>query len=112
MNKQVKFRNVLKYRNVRETVDGINFHSKREAKRYLELKLLNSSKEIMNLSLQPNFKFIINGVKVCTYRADFMYFTKENKCIVEDVKGYKTPLFVIKAKLFKALYPNYELILT
>ena len=33
------------------------------------------------------------------YYADFVYLTREGKRIVEDVKGVRTPDFVIKRKL-------------
>ena len=89
-----------KYKAVKTEVD-----SKREAARYMELMLMQRAGEIKRLELQPSFVCIVNGKKICTYRADFRYFTNENS-IVEDVKGVKTPVYKLKKKLVEALYPG------
>ena len=94
-----------KYRNVKTVVDGVTFDSGAEARRYGELKLLERAGEIENLELQPKFDCIIDGKKVCRYRADFSYFTKEKR-VVEDVKGFKTPVYRLKKKLVEALFPG------
>ncbi len=92
-----------KYRNVRTEVDGIFFCSKKEAKRYGELKLLEKAGKIKNLQLQTQFDLIVNGMVVCRYRSDFT-FMGEDGLVVEDVKGVKTAVYVIKRNLMKALY--------
>ena len=92
-----------KYGAVKTTVDGIVFDSKREAVRYMELMVLQKNGQISRLELQPKYDCIIDGKKICTYRADFRYFTK-NGNIVEDVKGVKTPVYRLKKKLVEALY--------
>ena len=94
-----------KYRNTPTAVDGIRFASKREAKRYSELKLLERAGEISELALQPRFPFTVNDIKICTYVADFFYRdTRTDQGVIEDAKGVQTPEFKIKAKLFRALY--------
>ena len=104
--------------NARKTiVDGVVFDSKAEAKRYVELRLLEDAKEIISLELQP--EFILqekckdkNGktIRQIKYIADFKYFdVAEDRWIVLDVKGFETPVFKIKEKLFRAKYWNYEL---
>ena len=76
-------------------VDGTRFASKREAKRYGELKLLQQGKAISGLRMQVRYKIVIETV----YVADFVYFDEGKQCeIVEDVKGYRTPLFRWKKK--------------
>ncbi len=82
-------------------VDNIRFASKKEAKRYTELKLLFKANQIQNLELQPPLDFIIDGKKIFTYRPDFIYF-ENGKRIVEDVKGMKTPVYRLKKKLIEA----------
>jgi len=99
-----------KYGAIKTVVDGITFASRKEAKRYTELKLLELAGEISRLELQPRYDITINGVKVCTYVADFRYFGKA-KQIVEDCKGFKTPLYRLKSKLVRALY-NVEILET
>lgn len=100
-----------KYRAKKAVVDGIKFDSKREADRYCELKLLEKAKEIRDLELQPRFllqdKFKDKTGK--TYRkieyvADFMYVDKNDKKIVEDVKGVMTDVYKIKKKIFLKKY--------
>ncbi len=44
---------MTKYRAQPTIVDGIRFHSKGEARRYQELRLLERAGEITNLELQP-----------------------------------------------------------
>lgn len=100
---------VMKYHNKWKTIDGIKFQSIREANRYLELKMLQKSHEIRNLRLQVPFVFFVDGKKVFTYIADFVYTTVGNsygklkgKKIIEDVKGYRTPIYKLKKKLIEA----------
>lgn len=93
-----------KFGNIRTTVDGIDFASKAEAKRYQELKLLERAGEIRELQRQPRYEIKVNGHKVCTYVGDFDYVGKSGAPTTEDVKGVATPLFKLKAKLFRALY--------
>lgn len=107
--------------------DGTRFDSKKEYKRYCELKLLERAGKISVLELQPRFELIPTQrekstevyksgpnkgqpkpgyviEKACTYVGDFAYW-QDGKYIVEDVKGYQDPRsaayakFVIKRKL-------------
>ena len=94
-----------KYHNRRTEVDNITFASKREADRYLELKLLVHAGQIVDLELQPLFPLVVNDQKIGTYVADFRYYESgSGVLIVEDVKGVKTEVYRLKAKLMKALY--------
>tara|TARA_R100000697_G_scaffold42040_1_gene54841 strand:+ start:348 stop:683 length:336 start_codon:yes stop_codon:yes gene_type:complete len=105
---------MTKYRAIRTMVDGIYFDSKREANRYSELKMMEKAGIINSLKLQPEFKCMVNGKKVCTYKADFEYLIVDDigpqgqigYYIVEDVKGFKTPVYRLKKKLVEACYPG------
>jgi hypothetical protein len=97
-----------KYRAVKTEVDGIMFDSKREAARYMELVLLERAGEISRLELQPKYDCVVNGKKICTYKADFRYFNA-NGSVVEDVKGMKTPVYRLKKKLVEALFPGVKI---
>ena len=105
---------MTKYRAIRTMVDGIYFDSKREAKRYSELKMMEKAGIINSLKLQPEFKCQIDGKKICTYKADFEYLMVDEEgpdgqigyYIVEDVKGFKTPVYKLKKKLVEALFPG------
>lgn len=92
-----------KYGNRKTVVDNITFASAKEAKRYGELKLLERAGAIYDLVLQPRHKLAVNGRHVCTYVPDFSYCEQGRGVVIEDVKGVRTPAYVIKAKLFHAV---------
>jgi hypothetical protein len=100
-----------KFHAVQTIVDGIKFHSGKEANRYLELKLLLRAGEIFDLKLQVPYEFVVNGFKICKYIADFVYFEKDGKKVVEDSKGMKTDIYRIKKKMMKAIH-NIEVLET
>ena len=84
-------------------IDGIRFASKREARRYAELKLLAKAGEISNLQLQPEYVFETRGVVVFSYFGDFEYYDNTLKRrVVEDVKGVRTPVYRLKKKIIEA----------
>lgn len=105
----MKYFNYSKFGNDKNTVDGIEFDSKRESRRYEDLKKLERSGVISDLQLQvpfeliPSHYMVINGKRkcverACTYIADFVY-TENGERVVEDVKGFKTETYKIKRKL-------------
>jgi hypothetical protein len=102
-----------KYHNKKTVIDNITFDSKKEANRYVELKLLEKSGKIKHLTLQPKFllqeDFIYKGEKIrkICYVADFQYKDKGNNTIVEDVKGMKTQSYLIKKKIFLYKYRDF-----
>ncbi len=105
-----------KYRNEPIDLDGIRFASKREAKRYGELKLLQRAKMISKLELQPKFKLgtdvspilirsrgYPNGRRA-VYLADFRYLDHAGDTVIEDVKGIDNPLSRLKRAIVEAQY--------
>lgn len=100
-----------KYNSKKTVVDGQKFDSKKEARRYQELLLLEKAGEIKNLSRQVKFVLIPsqrdeNGKVVereCSYKADFTY-EEGIKRVVEDVKGYRTKEYIVKRKLMLYQY--------
>lgn len=102
--------------NARSTIyNGYKFDSLAEAHRYGELCLLQQAGQISALSVHPLFylqpSFIDNTGKrqrAIKYEADFAYI-ENGKKVVEDVKGVETPVFKLKAKIFKKVFPNLEL---
>lgn len=98
-----------KYGAKRQEVDGIVFPSTRQAARYLELKLLQSAGEISELSLEPRFELVVKSVLIGRYTPDFQYKEKGNrKLVVEEVKGYASRDYVLRKKLFQALFPQFQ----
>ena len=98
-----------KYGAKKVQVDGITFDSKKEASRYQVLKLMEQAGAIQNLELQKRFELIpsfkVDGktIRGITYKADFCYY-ENGQYIVEDVKGYRTEVYKLKAKLFAYRY--------
>lgn len=87
----------------KRTVDNIVFDSVAESRRYGELKLLEKAGYIRQLELQPVFEFKLDGKPVFKYIADFVYFEGSIR-VVEDVKGFKTPVFKLKLRLIEAAF--------
>lgn len=101
-----------KYNNKKTTVDGYIFDSKKEAKRYGVLKMMVLAKEVFNLKMQVKFELIPKqkGLRATNYFADFTYEINDKSdtqtpvTIVEDVKGKKTDVYMIKKKLMKFIH--------
>lgn len=90
-----------KYGNTKVNVDGMHFDSKREAARWQELRLLERAGEISDLRRQVRYELVpkMPGERPVDYIADFVYRGKDGNEVVEDVKGVRTPVYVIKRKL-------------
>lgn len=89
-----------KYRAVRCEIDGIKFASKKEGRRYLELKALKEAGKIRRILYQTRWD-LPAGVK---YYSDFLINWEDGSETVEDVKGFKTPIYKLKKKQVEALY--------
>lgn len=107
-----------KYGNIHTRVDDRVFDSKREAQRYQELKLLEKAGVISNLRMQPKYELVPKfqnregaWERAMHYVADFEY-VENGVTVVEDVKGMETQVFKVKIKMFKYLYPQYEVRIT
>ena len=95
-----------KYQATKVTYNGITFDSRKEYRRYCELKLLEKAKKISDLRLQVKYVLIpsqkVKGKlaeRECAYIADFVYKDTFGNEIVEDTKGMKTKEYIIKRKL-------------
>jgi hypothetical protein len=94
-----------KYGNTPTIVNGRRFASKKEAGRYCTLTLMEQAGEIRGLECQPRYPLVVNGVNIGLYVADFCYARADTgEFVVEDAKGYRTPVYRLKAKLMLALY--------
>lgn len=90
-----------KFRAISTKTDGISFASKKEAKRYNELLLLQKSGEVLFFLRQVPFHLAGNTKYLC----DFMVFWADGNVTIEDVKGIKTPMYILKKKHVEDLYP-------
>jgi len=102
----------MKYHNKKTENNGITFDSKKESRRYNDLKMLEKAHIIKDLELQKVFelqpKFVNRTgqhIRAITYIADFYYYDNEKQeWIVEDTKGFRTEVYKIKKKLFEYKY--------
>jgi len=92
-----------KYGAVPTDIDGVRFHSKKEAERYRQLKILLTAGQIRNLELQKKYALVVNGEPIGHYWADFVY-EEGGRLVVEDVKGFRTAEYRLKRKLMHALH--------
>ncbi len=94
-----------KYRNVRFSIDGLTFDSKKEANYYVGLKARAHNGEITDLRTQVSFPLFCPApggltAVVAHYVADFVYVEHGVRHVV-DVKGGKacrTQVYAIKRK--------------
>lgn len=107
----------MKYHSKKVKVDGLVFDSKKEYKRWKELRLLEKVGAIRELERQTKFVLIPaqrepdtvgpRGGKIrgkllereVAYIADFTYLDENDQFVVEDTKGMRTTDYIIKRKL-------------
>ena len=113
----------MKYGNRKVNINGDVFDSRKEYRRWQELKLLERSGKITDLRRQVKYVLIphqreySNEIyksgknkgkckpgkiveRECSYIADFVYFDVEKyQLVVEDTKGVRTKDYVIKRKM-------------
>ena len=114
-----------KYHSEKVTIDGETFDSRKEARRWQELRLLQKAGQISELRRQVKFVLIPTQrgpeeigpkggrkpgkvlEKELDYVADFVY-EEDGEKVVEDVKGYKEGgayrVFAIKRKLMRFVH--------
>ena len=111
-----------KYKNKKIEIDGHLFDSKKEGKRYQELKLQQHCGFIKGLELQPKF-MLQEGFRHKSFKRkqtsikftpDFRY-EKDGELWIEDVKGgkaTKTEAYNIRKRLFLNQNPDINFIET
>lgn len=90
--------------------DGQKFDSRKEYRRWCELKLMERAGRICDLKRQVKYELLPtqkkpsggSEIKV-SYIADFVY-RKNGKTVVEDCKGMKTDTYILKRKLMLYMY--------
>ena len=106
-------RALSKYKNRKVERNGVQYDSKKEAARGAVLELKQRAGEVSELKRQVKFilqesfktpskrtKQGFETIKEIAYIADFTYFMG-GQFYIEDVKGYKTPEYKIKAKMLR-----------
>lgn len=100
-----------KYNATKTEYNGIKFDSKLEARIYKGLMELKSEGYINFVALQVPYELLekyenVNGDKIraINYKCDFVVIDRNNRELIIDSKGFETPLFKIKKKLFEYKY--------
>lgn len=113
IRKMVQVKNTKsKYGAIKCKYNGIEFDSKKERDRYIELRKLEITGIISDLQLQVPFvlqdSFEFNDKKILPikYIADFTYW-ENGELVIEDVKGKKTAVYELKKKMFMYRYKKY-----
>ena len=97
----------------KQIVGGKKYDSGFEASYAQELDIRKRVGEIVGWERQITLPLIVNGYKVCDYRIDFVVHYPDGLTEYVETKGYATPLWRLKWKLFEALYtekPNTRLL--
>lgn len=91
--------------------------SAKEARRCAQLTLLQRAGEISDLEREPVYEFKVNGRLVvhdggrpARFRPDFRYRLKDGRLVVEDSKGMRVRDWPLRKALFRACYPDIEVI--
>ncbi len=94
-------RKANKYSAKLTVVDGITFHSQKEARYYSALKLRKQAGEILMFLRQVPFQLPGNT----KYFVDFQEFHSDGSVHFIDVKGQMTEVFKLKKRQVEELYP-------
>lgn len=101
-----------KFNRTRVVIDGVTYDSKKEANKAVELNLLKKAGEIQDWIAHPQYviaprfrdEFTGKIVLPIKYFPDFWVKYNDGHEEVIDIKGFPTPDFKLKAKLFRAKY--------
>jgi len=82
------------------------YDSKFEAGYAADLKLRQKAGDIKSWESQVNLDLNVNGYRVCQYRIDFIVYHNDGTVEYVETKGYPTPIWRLKWKLFEALFSD------
>ncbi|MBI5573499.1 MAG: DUF1064 domain-containing protein [Elusimicrobia bacterium] len=103
-----------KWGSAKKTIfSGYRYDSKFEAGYAQELDLRQKAGEILKWEKQIKIPLVVNNYIVCNYYIDFIVYYPNGEIEYVETKGYATPLWRLKWKLFEALFsekPNVKLL--
>jgi hypothetical protein len=89
---------------------GRLFDSRKEADYARRLDMLKGAAKredrVTEWEGQVRIPLVVNGHHVCDYYCDFRVDFADGRTEWHETKGFETPVWRIKFKLFKALYPD------
>ena len=101
---------VGKYNASPQVYDGNRYHSRKEARHAAFLDLQRKSHDpeqrVVEWRRQVKTPLVVNGKHICNWYVDFEVTYADGRCELHEVKGYATEVYLMKRKLFEALYPE------
>lgn len=98
-----------KYHSKRCRYNGIWYDSQDEARHAALLDLLRRSTEASQRVVKVQRQISFNLSAGIVYRADFVVDFADGHTEYHEVKGFETPQYKLKMKLFKEKYPDINL---
>lgn len=99
-----------KFGSVTATYEGVVYHSRAEALYAAQLDTLKKahlpSERVLRWERQIKVPLVVNGLLVTTWYPDFHVWFADGHDEWHEVKGFPTPEYLIKERLFRALYPD------
>lgn len=105
-----------KYNAIPTELNGVKFASRKEARFAQQLDLLIKAGIVSHYDtqpsyeLQPSYKQGDKTIRSIRYVADFKVFYADGRVEIIDCKGVKTPVYLIKKKMFEYKYPGLRII--
>lgn len=96
-----------KYNSKKTEYNGFIYDSKKEANYAQTLDLLKKAlgkDRVAYYEQQIPYVCVVNGKKICTYKADFKVVYDDGRIEIVDVKGFKTAIYRLKKKLVEAIF--------
>lgn len=90
----------------KQQFNGHIYDSRFEASYAEELELRKKAGDIKGYDQQVVLDLIVNNYVVCTYKIDFIVYHTDGITEYVETKGYATPAWRLKWKLFEALYSD------
>ena len=104
MIKKHTVRRQNKYGNKKQTYNGYNYDSVKEANYAIDLDWRIKAKEVKSWSRQHKFELYINEIFICKYYIDFRVELTDGTIEYVEVKGFSTDLWKLKWKITEAIF--------
>ena len=82
------------------------YDSKFEAGLARTLEILKKAKKIKDFEEQVKIPLEVNGYHICNYYIDFVIHHLDGTVEYREAKGFSTPVWKLKWKLFEATYSD------
>lgn len=88
----------------KQDYNGVMYHSKKEAGYAKELDIRFKAGDIKDVKRQVKISLDVNGYHITNYFIDFVIEHNDGRKEYIEVKGFETPEWKMKWKIFEALY--------